>query len=438
MYWNSLKKAEKYSGKFYFSINMKGWRFLFIFFILSLIIGCATITIPKIETVHVDRLPAYVMPDGSNIYPASIDEDVPDIDILAINDDIKSLIEEKVKKIGDTGGRIIMLSKILAEKVKYDTVNDAYGVQTAQETFDAGTGNCLSFSNLFIAMARYAGFKSSFSEIPTIPNWAREGDILFFTRHIGASIDTHQFYTQLIQLDNSNVSGSVLSLDRTTRYYFAPSQLDPGFSGVSTFGFSSIPDYRAFAQFYNNLGSKKLAEGNAPDAFRYFIKAIKTDPELSFAWSNLGVIYRRNNQLEAAETAYLQGLAVTQGSRDTSTLTIMNNLVNLYGITGENEKALLYKTRVASFRQKNPYYQYVAGKTAYYDSLFEKSVELFKRAIRLKDDEHLFYYGLALAYLETGKIKKAQFNISQAIRYSMDTKSKTYYENVRDTIKDMN
>jgi Flp pilus assembly protein TadD len=284
-------------------------------------------------------------------------------------------------------------------------------------------------------MARYAGFKSQFSEIPTVPNWAREGDILFFTRHIGASIDIHQFYTQVIQLDISNDDPRVLSLDNTTRYYFSPSELESRFSGTSTFGFRSIPDYRAFAQFYNNLGSKKLAEGNAPDAFRYFIKAIKTDPELSYAWSNLGVVYRRNNQFHDAEAAYLQGLAVTQGSGDTSILTIMNNLVNLYDIAGENEKALLYKTYIASFREKNPYYQYIAGKTAYDDSLFEKSIGLFKRAIRLKDDEPLFYYGLARAYLKTDEIRKAEINIDRAISYAWNTKDKEHYKKIREIIK---
>ncbi|MGD9159285.1 MAG: tetratricopeptide repeat protein [Desulfobacteraceae bacterium] len=438
MYGNNLIKAENPIGRFCFSIKRKGWKFLSAFFVISLVSGCASVPLPDVEPINIDRFPAYIMPDGTKIYPSSIDETVPDIDILAINDDVKSLIEEKVKKIRNYEDRVVMLTKILVQKIQYDTLDDAYGVQTAQETFDTGTGNCLSFSNLFIAMARYAGFKSRFFEIPTLPNWTREGDILFFTRHIGASIDIHNYYTQLIQLDLSENGSRVLSMDRATRYFFAPSELAPENPGINTFGFRSIPDYRAFAQFYNNLGSKKLAEGNAPEAFRYFIKAIKTDPKLSFAWSNLGVIYRRNNQLDTAEAAYLQGLAVTQGSKDTSVLTIMNNLENLYDITGENEKALLYKTYVASFREKNPYYQYISGKTAYDDSLFEKSVGLFKRAIRLKDDEHLFYYGLALAYFKTGEIKKAERNIDRAISHTWKERDKEYYKKVRDIIKNDN
>ena len=69
---------------------------------------------------------------------------------------------------------------------------------------------------------------------------------------------------------------------------------------------------------------------------------------------------------------------------------------------------------------------------------FEKSVGFFRKAIRLKDDEHLFYYSLALAYLETGETKKAEFNIGRAIKYSMDNRSKIFYEKIRDLINKNN
>ena len=390
MYWNNLKKTDNHICYHYFSKRWKGLRMLSVFFIFSLISGCASIPIPKVESMHVDMFPAYEMPDGTKIYPSSVDDTIPDVDVLAINDEIKDLINEEVKKIRDPQARLKMMSKILVQKISYDTMDDGYGVKTAQETFDTGTGNCLSFTNLFIAMARFAGFKSKFSEIPTLPNWIRDGEVLFFTRHIGASINVPNPAAQVIQLEVLDGRNRIITMDNSIRYYFAPSELSPDISRLSTFRFTNITDNRAFAQYYNNIGSKNLAEGNIPEAYRYFIKAIKTDPELSFAWSNLGVVYRRNNQPDAAEAAYLQGFAVTQGSSDTSVLTIMNNLTNLYNTTGEKEKAELYKTRLASFREKNPYYQYVAGKTAYDEKLFEKSVGLFKKAISLKDDEHLF------------------------------------------------
>ncbi len=422
-------------GYFRFSKKKKIWMILCAFCFLGAISGCASIPISGIKPVPVDRFQAYEMRDGTKIFPASVDKTIPDADILAINNDIKSLLDEKVVNIKNPQNRLTTLTDILTGKISYDTVNDAYGVKTAQETFNTGTGNCLSFSNLFIAVSRYVGLKSRFAEIPTMPNWTREGEMLFFTMHIGVSVDIRDLNTQVIQLKITDKASRIVRIDSSLRYYFYPSALKPDESAAGTFSLQPIPDNRAFAQHYNNIGSKYMAEGNNRDAFRYFVKAIRTDPRLSFAWSNLGVVYRRNRQFDAAEAAYYQGLAVTHGFKDTSMLTIMNNLAKLYDITGNAEKAAFFKDRVASFREKNPYYQYAEGKRAYDESSYEKSEDFFKKAIRLKDDEHLFYYSLALAYSKTGDLKKAEENINRAIKYSQDKQQREYYEKVRDDLK---
>jgi len=437
-----LKYSEKIKQKRlagHFSLKRGEWKkpaaFLIFIYAFTLFSSCASIPVPKVEKVPIHQFQAYNLPDGTKIYPESIDDTIPDVDILAINHDIKSLLDDRVIKIKNSGKRMEVLKDILFQKVRYDTLDDSYGVKTAQETFDTGTGNCLSFSNLFIAMARYAGLEAKFQEIPTLPNWTRDGEVLFFTRHIGVSIDTAGKFDQITQLKMSIDNDVYIFSREFTRYFLLPSTLSPGAPDVNPLSFHEIPDYRAFAQYYNNIGSKRLAEGKNAEAFRYYVKAIKTDPELSFAWSNLGVIYRRNKQFDAAETAYFQGFSVTRGPRDTSILTIMSNLARLYDLRGDTEKVAFYESLVASFREKNPYYQYAAAKTAYNEALYKKSVKRFEQAIRLKDDEHLFYYGLALTSLKMGNIKKAEKNISLAIRYSRNDEKKAYYEQVRDIVR---
>jgi Flp pilus assembly protein TadD len=434
-YYNTIRQVGQ-DNRFYLKIER--WKILvavFIFIaVFSLFSGCASIPIPKVEKVPIDRFQAYNMPDGTKIHPASINDVIPDVDILAINHEITSMLDDIIIKIRNPKKRMEALKEILIQKVQYDTVDDSYGVKTAQETFDTGSGNCLSFSNLFVAMARYTGFKTKYQEIPTLPNWTREGEVLFFTRHIGASIDVYQPNKNVIQLELSDENLYMIVDSPFFSYIFAPSELDPYAPDVNLYSIHPIPDYRAFAQYYNNIGSQFVAEGNNAKAFQYFVKALIIDPQLSFAWSNLGVLYRRNGQFEAAEAAYFQGLAVTHGSRDSSMMIIMNNMANLYDDIGNTEKAAFYKDQVASFREKNPYYQYTAAKTAYYDALYETSIKHFKKAIRLKDDEHLFYYGLALAYLKMGDTKNAEKNIDKAIRYSRNEKKKAYYEQIRDKL----
>ena len=437
----SYRKTGQLRAVSQLSVKMERGRiptafFIFIWIaVFGLLSGCASMPIPRVEKIPIDDFQAYDMPDGTRIYPESADDAVPDVDILAINHEIRSMLDDKVVKIRAPKLRMEALNEILIQTVRYDTVDDRYGVKTAQEAFDTGSGNCLSFSNLFVAMARYVGLNAKFQEIPTVPNWTREGEVLLFTRHIGASVDIYKPNDHMIDLRTSGeVRIVVWGRSSRSRYIFYPSGLDPNAPEVNPYSAHPIPDHRAFAQYYNNVGSRHLVEGNSAEAFRYYVKAVKTDPQSSLAWSNLGVLYSKNRQFEAAEAGYLQGLGVTRGLKDASVLTIMNNLASLYDKTGDTEKAAFYKKQVASFREKNPYFRYATGKTAYYDAFYEKSVKYFKDAIRLKDDEHLFYYGLALAYLKMGETEKAKKNIERAMRNSWDDEKKGYYKGVLDRL----
>ncbi|MBN1833850.1 MAG: transglutaminase family protein [Deltaproteobacteria bacterium] len=152
---------------------------LFVLAVCSvLILGCAAPPKPHIDTVPVDRFQAYAGPEGRLIFPQSADADIPNVDILALDDDIKVLLDESVIPIRNKKRRLNALVEVLIGKVRFDAKNDRYGTKTAQETYDTGTANCLSFSNLFVAMARYVGLSAQFQEVPTPPNWIRTGTVL--------------------------------------------------------------------------------------------------------------------------------------------------------------------------------------------------------------------------------------------------------------------
>jgi tetratricopeptide (TPR) repeat protein len=112
----------------------------------------------------------------------------------------------------------------------------------------------------------------------------------------------------------------------------------------------------------------------------------------------------------------------------------MNNMVKLYERSGDKEKAEFYLKEVASFREKNPYYLYTMARTSYREAFYERSIKYFKAAIHRKDDDHLFYYGLALVYSKLGDLKGFEKNIDKAIYYAWDETQKAYYDQIRDTL----
>ena len=73
---------------------------LFVLTVCSfLILGCATMPIPHVAAVPVDRFQAYAGPEGQFIFPQSVDADIPNVDILALSDDIRALLDESVTPI---------------------------------------------------------------------------------------------------------------------------------------------------------------------------------------------------------------------------------------------------------------------------------------------------------------------------------------------------
>ncbi len=407
--------------------------FFLLLAIFVVFLGCATTQIPRVAAIPVDEFEPFNSGGHAAISPESVNHSIPDVNILELSSDIKALLDKFVSPVKNPEKRLRALADVLIKRVRYDTKSDKYGTKTAKETFETGTGNCLSFSNLFVATARYVGFKAEYQEIPTPPNWTRNGEVLFFTLHIGAFVDIieHQEYT--IQLSNAD-GHQVILWTGSRRFMFTPSALGFADPEANPFAARPIPDHRAFAQYYNNVGSMYLAQGDNEEAFRYFVKALQVDPKLNFAWSNLGVIYSRNNQFKAAESAYRQGLSVSRGPDDVTVMTIMGNMAKLYGRNGDKEKHDYYEKEVSAFRERNPYYHYAMAKTAYYDAMYEESIKQFKEAIRRKDDDHLFYYGLALSYYKLGDMKNMEKNMDKAKYYAWDDSKKDYYDRVLEVL----
>jgi len=394
--------------------------------------SCATLPLAGKPSIHIEQFPEYAGKDGSNISPSSIDSSIPDVDILALNDEIRSMLDASVAGIANPWIRLNALAGLVSKNVRYDTEDDKFGTKTAIETFESGTGNCLSFINLFVSMARYVGLHSGYQDIRTPPNWIRKGEALFVTRHIGAFVDFYDPGQRAYIVDYAG-NKTVVVLDNKNSFLIAPSLDREGYN-VGTYSSYSIPDRRAFAQYYNNIGSQYLAEGRDGEAYRYFVKAVKTDPELSFAWSNLGVVYTWNNQVDAAEKAYLQAMAINSGSDATSLMTVMGNMAKLYSRTGRKEDAAFYENEVMSFRDKNPYYHFSLGSKAFDEGFIDDSVKEFKEAIRKKDDEHLFHYALAISYMKLNDFKNAEKSLKKARSNALDSDQRYYYDRVLDNL----
>lgn len=404
-----------------------------LFIALALFPGCASMSNQQASAVPVDPLREYINVSSIAIAPEFDEGSLPDAKILLLGKEVTDVLDETVMPIEGPRGRLNAIISILNEKVRFDTESDKYATKTAMETYKTGTGNCLSFTNLFVAMARYVGLEAGYQEVSTNPNWSREKSIIFVSKHISAYATIYTSCDSNVELVFSDDDRVMIQNGGYSHTYSSVS--DALYTGrEDSVTITPIPDNRAFAQYYNNIACMHLAGKDSSTAFRYFVKALEVEPNIDFVWSNMGVAYSRCNRIEAAEKAFLRALSLARASGGITELSIMNNMVKLYERSGDEKKADFFRSEVASFRKKNPYYHYVVGRSAFSDAAYKQSIKHFKAAIRKKGDEDMFYYGLALAYLKLGDLKKAEENIDKARLYAWDDQMKEYYDRILEKI----
>jgi tetratricopeptide (TPR) repeat protein len=288
-------------------------------------------------------------------------------------------------QIGDSRAQEVILHKLLAGMKDIGLLSLDYTpstTRTARATFHERRGNCLSFTMLFVALAREAGLQTTFQIVDVPPTWVNESDLVVIGNHINAWVD----------LPGTDYIVDFNFMDYSSQH----SRRD-------------VTDGHALALFYNNLGAEALIRKEYDLSFRYFRQALATEPRVAGAWTNLGLLYSRLGRYEHAEAAYLQALAAD--SRDRTALT---NLASLHTALGNQELAEAYRERIRGYQQRNPYYHYAIARDAFGQRRFEDALAALKRAVRLKRDDPEFYYLQGLVHLELGQRPSAATSFIRA------------------------
>jgi len=359
--------------------------------IVVLLTACAGPTIvPESSSISVEALLAAKQLTGETDLP-----EVNDVDVLAMDQDMLGFLNKHVnQKHGSTLKLHELLYAIITEGsfgLEYDEIT-----RTAQETFEARLGNCLSFTNLFVAMAREVGLEVSYQEVDIPPSWSMGGDTYELNRHVNVFVDLGPGGVKEVDF---NIDDFQSSYDR-----------------------HRISDERALAHYYTNVGTEHLQKGDLLEALRYFRKAIAKDDAFAPVWSNLGALYSQAGHFDYAEAAYLRALDINPREQ-----VAMSNLGQLYKHLGQAELADWYNQQSNRHRMRNPYYRYHLARTAFYAKDYDSAIGHLKYSIKKNRDEDTFYLLMGLSYLQKGDESAARRWLEKAERMAQDDGLKRNY-----------
>ena len=286
--------------------------------------------------------------------------------IMALNDELRDYVASKVKGDPQARSRLRKLISGMIEDGLLTLDYDPNRTYTAIETFQKRQGNCLSFSILFAALAREARLDVTFQMVDIPPSFRTDGEMILLNNHInvlvrGVRSDINYLRTYVVDFNTAEYNGN--------------------------YDTKKVTDNYAIALYYSNVAVESMQVGNLRKAFRYLKKGIHTDPEIAGLWVNLGVLYSRYEQYNMAEQAYQEALSIQPSNKSA-----LVNLSTALHHMGRDEEAEDYSKKVAYYRDRNPYYHYSQAQVAYQENELDDATAYLAEAIKLKRDEHQFYF----------------------------------------------
>lgn len=298
---------------------------------------------------------------------------------LYLRPEIKDWAFQRVPRGGEPTTRLKNLFEMLQhEGFEYE----AGYTGTVEEVFATRKFNCLSFSMLFVALAREMALPAYFLNVRQIQSFERDGDLVVVSGHITA--------------------GYGFVDDRTVLEFSVGPEINYKLG-------EPISDLEALALYYSNRGAEMMREGASAEAIEQLETAVVLGPKLAQTWVNLGVARRRAGDLAAAERAYKKAIEL-----DARNLPAYQNLAAVLRLRGEHDAAGRILDLLEERKNRNPFTHLALGDWSLHKGKVDSAERFFRRALRLARHEAEPHAAMGQWALAVGDRAKARVWLRRA------------------------
>jgi len=268
------------------------------------------------------------------------------------DDEMRRWARERVPR---RGGRdeeqLQQLLLALLDRDGRELVYDRNHSATAKEVWREGVANCLSFTHLFVGLARDLGLPVYYLRVADSPHYEREGELVVASEHVVAAWGPPD---RRMALDFSR---------------------EPAGEYHKTM---VISDLTAVALYYSNVGAGRIRAGRIDEALAVLDVATRIDPELADGWINRGVALRAAGHDGEAEAAFRRALEANPAM-----VSAYNNLASLLRQTGRDEEARRLLEVTDRRSNRDPFSYLALGDLALAEGRHEEAERFYRRALRL-------------------------------------------------------
>ena len=283
--------------------------------------------------------------------------------------------------------RLRRLQEYLFDPGRFPFDYSSHETHTAEQAFRLRRGNCVSFTMLFIALARSAQLPVKAALLTFPDEVEKSGELIIVNNHLVAVYEH---------------SGGTLVYD----FYLSREG--------SAAGVRPLDDMRTAAIYFTNLGAEALFDGRLPEAREQLEVAVRLAPEFAVAYGNLGLVRRRQGDVEGALEAYRAAIEIDPGQP-----TILHNLAALYRSLGREAEARIVLQSL-DHRGRTPYLLLMRGDFELHDGDLKTAARLYGQAVRMAPrlaDPHV---AMARVRWLQGRPKAARKSAARAVEIEPD------------------
>lgn len=329
--------------------------------------------------------------------------EAPSAELTTVSPEMAQYMNNTVGGTRLAVSRFKRLLKALSDDGYFTSTYNADKTFNAADTFANKSGNCLSYTAMFITMARYAGMNARFQIVRVPPSWDADSGYLIRYTHINVLVTG-------VKMDK--LGGGDFTVD------FNAVHPEPEYSR------RIVSDRYAESLFHANRSVTSVRAGDDRTGLAHLRRAIELVPDNADLWINLGAFYGKRDDFAAAIDAYEVGLSIDPGNKGA-----ISGLSRAYAGAGDMAKAEFYGNQVKRYRQKNAYYHFALAQAQFEQADYPEALAAINTAIGLKRGNGRFYFMKALTEQKLGDVDAARKSFQRAQRYGRFRDLKLRYVN---------
>ncbi len=264
---------------------------------------------------------------------------------------------------------------------------DINSTTNAQETFEKKRGNCLSYTGLFVALARYMNVPVNFAYLSEIVDFEEKEGSYVVSSHIAAEFNDKQ-KTILVDFNRQRENFKL---------------------------YERIDDKTAYCLFYNNIAVSKITEGKLEEAEKILNFLLEIKPFQKEILNNKGVLLIKKGKYE--EALYFYKNMVVSGIVYQPSL---SNGLLVANILKRNNDIEEFTKELKEFSEKDPLLLYQQAVDLAREQNFKGAIAELKKAIAEQPRNAFLQATLAVFYFKNGELQKAKKAFQRAKKISPD------------------